>query len=283
MTRNTRRILFFCATALFMGVSYIVLVYAQGYQYSFSEGRFIRSGALYVNVNTSASIFVDGKLEASTSLLGNSASVGGLLPDSYIVSVRKEGWSMWQKKVTIVAGFIEDFNNIMLLPQIGQDKENVRKEIYDLLYPAVASSSISPSPLLSSSPKPKTKTKTTPTPTPLPTPDKTRPYYIDNGSLYVNISDGPAIHLGNNITTAFPSNDNQKLAWFDGGQLWVYWFTDTNYQPVHYAGDIALIANFSHPIKTIGWFRDNDHIALDASGIRVIEIDTRPGLNIINF
>jgi hypothetical protein len=79
------------------------------------------------------------------------------------------------------------------------------------------------------------------------------------------------------------SDDNQKLAWFSEGQIWVYWFSDTNYQPVHHAGDIALLTRFNSPIKAMQWFRDNDHIAVDAGGLKVIEIDTRPGLNIINF
>ncbi len=284
MTRTTRRILFYCAIALFFGVGYIVLVYAQGYQYSFSEGKFIRSGALYINVNTSADIFINGKLKTSTSLLGNSASIGGLLPGTYTVSAQKEGWSSWQKKFTIIAGFVEDFNHVMLLPQTGQDKENVRQEIKDLLYPVVASASISPTPSRSPSPTPKPKTKTTPTPTPtpLPTPDMTKPYYIDKGSLYVNVPDGPAIRIAGNVTAVL-SDDGQKLAWFSEGQLWVYWFTDTNYQPVHHVGDIALVAHFNYPIKAIAWFRDNDHIALDASDFKVVELDTRPGLNIINF
>ncbi len=267
-----------------MAVSYIALVYAQGYQYSFSERKFVRSGALYVKANTSASVYLDGKLKDNTSLIGNSVSIGNLKPATYSISVEKNGWSSWQKKTTIVAGFVEDFNHVMLLPQTGQDKENVKKEIQDLLYPVVASASKTPTPTPSPTPKNKTKTKPTPspTPTPLPTPDMTKPYYMDKGSLYVNVSDGPAIRLAGDVK-AVPSEDGQKLAWFTEGQLWVYWFTNTNYQPVHYAGDVALVAHFNHPIKAIQWFRDNDHIALDAGGLKVIEIDTRPGLNIINF
>ncbi|MBP9822048.1 MAG: hypothetical protein KBC81_01210 [Candidatus Pacebacteria bacterium] len=284
MTRTTRRVLFYCSIALFMAVSYIALVYAQGYQYSFSERKFVRSGALYVKANTSASVYLDGKLKDNTSLIGNSVSIGNLKPATYSISVEKNGWSSWQKKTTIVAGFVEDFNHVMLLPQTGQDKENVKKEIQDLLYPVVASASKTPTPTPSPTPKNKTKTKPTPspTPTPLPTPDMTKPYYMDKGSLYVNVSDGPAIRLAGDVK-AVPSEDGQKLAWFTEGQLWVYWFTNTNYQPVHYAGDVALVAHFNHPIKAIQWFRDNDHIALDAGGLKVIEIDTRPGLNIINF
>jgi len=283
MTRTARRILFYCAILLFIGVSYVVIIYAQGYKYSFSESRFIRSGAIYLNINTSADIYIDGKVKTSTSLLGNSASVGGILPGTYTVSVQKEGWSIWQKKVTIVAGFVEDFNHVMLLPQIGQDKENVRKEIHDLLYPVIASPSATPKSSKSPVPTPKTKPTPTRTPTPSPTPDISKPYYIEKGSLYINTPDASAVRIATGITAVFPSEDNQKLAWFTDGQLWVYWLSDTNYQPARHAGDVALIAHFNNTIKTIHWFRDNDHIALDASGLKVVEIDTRPNINIINF
>ena len=284
MTRTTRRILFYCAIALFVGVSYIVLLYAQGYKYSFNEQRFIRSGALYVKANTTASVLINGKLKTSTSLLGNSASIGGLLPATYTISVQKEGWSSWQKKVTITAGFVEDFTHVMLLPQTGQDKENIRQEIHDLLYPTVASPSFTPSPAVSSTPTPKKSLKptTTPTPSPSPIPYINERYYINNDALYVRAEDGP-LKIASDVKIAALSEDEQKLAWFTEGQLWVYWFSDTNYQPVHFAGDIALVAHFNYPIKAIHWFRDDDHIALDASGLKIIEIDTRPGLNIINF
>ena len=146
MTRTTRRILFFCAFILFVAASYLVLVYAQGYQYDFATGKFTRSGAIYLKANTTANVLIDGKQEATTSLLGDSTSVGSLLPGVYTVSVQKDGWSSWQKKVTVTAGFVEDFNHVMLLPQTGQDKEDIRDEIKSLLYPTVASPSFSPSP-----------------------------------------------------------------------------------------------------------------------------------------
>jgi hypothetical protein len=284
MTRTTRRILFYCAIALFVGVSYIVLVYAQGYQYDFSAGHFIRSGAIYIKVNTSADILINGKDKTSTSLLGNSASVGGLLPATYTVSVQKAGWSSWQKKATVTAGFVEDFNHVMLLPQTGQDREDVRKEIHNLLYPVVASPSPTPVPSATSTPKKTPK----PTPTPFPTLDSDNPYYIDKGSLFIrdttaSASTNVALKIADNVSIVAVANDGQKLAWFAGSQLWVYWLTDTNYQPVHHADDVALVAHFNYPIKALHWFRDNDHLALDASGLKVIEIDARPGLNIINF
>ncbi len=283
MTRTTRRILFYIAIAIFLAVSYIVILYAQGYQYSFDQHHFVRSGAIYLKANTTARVLVDGKEVGSTSLLGNSASISNLVPGTHTVSVEKDGYSSWHKKIPVTAGFVEDFTHIMLLPQAGQDKEDVRQEIQALLYPPTPSPS--PSPTRTASPTPKKPTpQPTPTrsPSPSPTPDHSGQYYLENGSLFVNAPDG-YIRLAGDVVSAALSEDGEKIAWFSDGQIWVYWFSDTNYQPFHHAGDIALITRFSSSIKAMHWFRDNDHIVLDANGFKVIEIDTRPGLNIVNF
>ncbi|KKU90187.1 MAG: hypothetical protein UY20_C0001G0038 [Candidatus Yanofskybacteria bacterium GW2011_GWA1_48_10] len=282
MTRITRRILFYCAFIVFLAASYVAVLYAQGYKYSFSENKFVHTGAIYVKANTTAQVLLDGKQVESTSLITNSASVDGLLPAAHILSVQKENHSLWQKKVTVRAGFVEEYSRILILPQAGPDEENLKKEITDLLYPAVASAS--PSPAVTKTPVP----KKTASPSPSPTPDLSKPFYIDGGSLYVRTRDG-AIHtkIAGDVVSAFLSPDGQKLAWFSnpppGGQIWVYWFSDTNYQPLHIAGDIALIARFGNKIKTAQWFKDSDHIALDAGGLKITEIDTRPNVNIINF
>ncbi len=287
MTRTTRRILFYIAIAIFLGASYIVLLYAQGYQYSFSEKQFVRSGAIYLKANTTARVLIDGKEVTNTSFLGNSASIDGLLPATHNLSVQKDGYSVWQKKVTVVAGFVEDFTRIMILPQIGEDKENVKREILTLLYPPTPSPTPTPSPEASAgkatpTKKPTPKPTPSPSPSPTPTPNRNGPYYLENGSLYVRAEDG-FVRIAGEVKGATLSDDNQKIAWFSDGQIWVYWFSDTNYQPVRHAGDIALITRFNSPIKALQWFRDEDHLAIDAGGFKVVEIDTRPGLNIINF
>lgn len=283
MTRTTRRILFYIAAAIFLAAAYIIVLYAQGYQYNFSTGKFVHSGAIYLKVNTSANVLIDGKGAGNTSLLGNSASIGSLLPAVHMVSVQKQGWSVWQKKVTVTAGFVEDYTHVMLLPQTGEDKANVKTEIHNLLYPPTPTPSPTRSPLPTPTSKKLPKPTPTPVSTPSPTPDHSGAYYIDNGSLFVRGSDGAYVRIAEDVTTAVMSDDSQKLSWFSAGQLWVYWFSDTNYQPFHHAGDIALVTRFNYPIKAAAWFRDNDHIAVDAGGLKVIEIDTRGGLNIINF
>jgi len=285
MTKKMRRVLFYCALVLFLAVSYVVLLYAQGYQYSFSDGRFVRTGAISLKVNTEASILLDGEVVKGTSFLGNNASIDALLPGSYIVAVEKDGYSKWQKKVVVEEGFVQDFSNVLILPQAGADQDNVRSEIQNLLYPPIPT----PTPAGSPGTTPKVTSRPTPPPKPTasPTPDQTAPYFLDGDALYVQGGLGPE-RIASNVKKVVRSNDGQKIAWISNNQLWVYWLSNSGYQPYRVAGDIMLLARFPNPIKTLVWFRDSDHLALDASlagqgGLKVVEIDTRGGINIINF
>ena len=276
MTRATRRIIFYCAIIVFFAVCYVVLLYAQGYKYSFSDHRFIRTGAIYLKVNTDATVLLNGKVQKTTSFLTNSAGLDSLLPGAYTVAVQKDGYSSWQKKAEVQEGFVQDYSRVMILPQVGSDHDTVKQEVRDLLYPPL--SSPNPSPNATKTPKP----TPTPVPSPSPTPDLTAAYFVQAGGLYVQGASGPE-RIATNVVKVIPSDDGQKIAWFTDGQLWVYWLNDTNYQPYHKAGDRLLLNRSAYVVKAAAWFRDNDHIAFDAGGLKVIELDDRGAPNIISF
>ncbi|HZZ99343.1 MAG TPA: hypothetical protein VFK07_01360 [Candidatus Paceibacterota bacterium] len=279
MKRKTRRIIFFCSLAAFLIASYVVILYAQGYQYDFSNYQFIRTGAIYLKVNTDAHVLLNGVEKGTTSFLGNSASLDGLLPGTYTVSVQKKGYSSWQKVAEVKEGYVDDYPNVLLLPESGDAFQDLVKDAQTILYPT-------PSPTPSSSLTPTPSIKKTPTPSPLPsvspTPDPNAPYYVQDGDLYVQSDKGPE-RIASNVAFVNLSPDGRKLAWASGSQLWVYWLANTDYQPYHQAGDMVLLNHFGYTIKALDWFHDSDHIILDSSGYKVIEIDARGGVNIINL
>lgn len=281
MKRSTRRTLFYLSIVLFSVISYVVLLYAQGYQYSFTDKRFVRTGAIAIKVNTSATVLLDGVAVKTTSFLANNASLDGLLPGNYLVSVQEKGYSVWQKKVKVEQGFVQDFGHVMILPQTDGDKVAVRTEIRNLLYSPTPTPTPTPTaPTVSPSKTPAPTKK--PTPSPAPTPDQTAPYFIASSSLYVQGASGPK-RLAPGITKVFPSPDGEKISWYSDGRVWVYWLSNTDYQPYHKAGDLVLLNRFSYPVMSLAWFRDSDHLAVDAGNFKVIELDTRGGTNIINF
>ncbi len=167
---------------------------------------------------------------------------------------------------------------MMLLPQTTDDRATVHTEIQNLLYPPTPL----PTPTPSVTPKKTPRPTPTPSPTPSPTPDRNAEWFIDGTTLYVQGSDAPEA-IASNVARAMLSEDGQKLMWSTGSQIWVYWLHDQGDQPFHKAGDMATVGRMSHVIQAVAWFRDSDHIVVDAGGFKVIEIDTRGGQNIVNM
>ena len=290
MTKKTKRILFYSAAAIFALLSYVVILYAQGYKYSFSETKFFRTGSIYVKTNEDAKVYLDNKFLNSTSFFGNSYTISGLLPKQYTVRVQKDNYSSWEKKISVEEGLVNDYSRILLLPKSGDEAVALKKEITDLLYPTPK-----PTPDSKSSPQATPSAKPTPKPspskTPTPLPVTAEPFYIKNGVLFKNMDNGETERLAYLVTGFALSPDGKKIAWWNANELWIMWLSDTDYQPYHKAGDKDLITRFSVKIKNAAWFRDSDHIVVDSSpstssgqaGYKVVEIDKRGGLNIVEI
>src|SRR3989344_3355396 len=101
MTKRVKRMFFYSAVAVFLLLSYVVILYAQGYKYSFSEGKFQRTGAISLKSNTGAKVYLDDKLQGDTSFFGSAYSIDGLLPGTYRLSIQKDDHSQWQKVVSV--------------------------------------------------------------------------------------------------------------------------------------------------------------------------------------
>ena len=274
MTKRTKRILFYSAAAIFALLSYVVILYAQGYKYSFSETKFFRTGSIYVKTNEDAKVYLDNKFLNSTSFFGNSYTISGLLPKQYTVRVQKDNYSSWEKKISVEEGLVNDYSRILLLPKSGDEAVALKKEITDLLYPTPKPT---PTPSVKPTPKP------SPSKTPAPSSVTAEPFYIKNGVLFKNMENGETERLAYLVIGFALSSDGRKIAWWNTNELWIMWISDTDYQPYHKTGDKDVITRFSVKIKNAAWFRDSDHLVVDSNGYKVVEIDKRGGLNIIEI
>lgn len=129
MTKRTKRWLFYSAVMVFLLLSYVVVLYAQGYKYSLSEGRFLRTGAISLKVNTGARIYIDDQLQGDTSFFGSNYSIDRLLPGKYKVTVQKDNYASWQKITVVADGFVTDFPNILILPEEGEGEQKLFDEV----------------------------------------------------------------------------------------------------------------------------------------------------------
>lgn len=274
MTKTTKRWLFYSAVVIFALSSYVLVLYAQGYKYSFSEAKFFRTGSVFVKMNEDAEVYLNNKFLDSTSFFGSSYTISGLLPGQYTVRLQRDNFSSWQKKISVEEGLVSDYSRILLLPTSGDEVIVLKKEITDLLYPT-------PKPTPTPSPSTKPTPKPSPSKTPTPSPTPTEPYFIKTGVLFKTLDNGETERLAYSVIGFTISPDGKKLSWWNENELWVMWLSDADYQPYHKAGDKELITKFSSKIKKADWFRDGDHIVVDSASYKITEIDKRGGLNIV--
>lgn len=281
MTKKSRRILFYFGVVIFFVASTFAILDAQGYKYSFEKKKFVRTGAISLRANDDADVYVDDKLEGRTSFFGNTFGIDQLLPGTYSVRLQREGFSPWQKIITVQEGFVADFSHVLILPT--EDPDEVTKLLLDIetifLNPDI---SFAPTPTPITTPR---KTNRTPTPslTPSPTPLPTEPFFIDAGVLY-HIEGTRGDILGENVEGFMVSENRRKILWWTStNEVWVMYLSDTDYQPYMRAGDKQLISRFAMPILQAAWYHDEDHIVLDSAGYKIVEIDKRGGTNIIKF
>lgn len=278
MTKYTKRVLFYSAVVVFVLLSYVVILYAQGYKYSFSEGKFFRTGSIFVKSNEDSKVYLNDKFLNSTSFFGNSYTISGLLPGQYTVRLQKDNFSSWQKKISVEEGLVNDYSRILLVPKSGDGVVALKQEIIDILYPTPK-----PTPTPSPSTKPTLKLKPSPSKSPILSPASvpTEPFYLKNGVLFKNMDNGETERLAYLIIGFSISPDGKKISWWNEYELWIMWLSDVDYQPYHKAADTELITRFSIKIKNAAWFRDSDHIVVDSGGYKILEIDKRGGLNIV--
>lgn len=278
MTKTTKQWLFYSSVVVFALLSYVVILYAQGYKYSFYEAKFFRTGSVFVKANEDADVYLDDEFLNSTSFFGNSYTISGLLPGQYTIRLQRNDFSSWQKKITVEEGLVNDYSRIILLPKFGEAKENLKTEIKDLLYPVTEKT---PAPTATPSVKP--KPSVTPLKSPAPASVSSDPFYLKNGVLFKNMENGETERLAYLVLGFAVSPDGKKIAWWNSSELWVMWLLDTDYQPFHKAEEKELITRFSVKTKNAAWFRGGDYLVVDSGGYKIVEIDKRGGLNIVEI
>ncbi len=267
MKKKTRRILFLLSVLVFIVLSFSVLFFALGYRYDFVQNKFLKTGSLELKINVSADVYINEGLAGSTSFLGNSFSRGQLLPHTYDVRIQNDKYQSWHKLVKIEGGFLTSFPRIVLLPQdlgeVNVASSSIRNISIERFEPDSGLAIIGNKQKLESINLESGEVKTIKF---LPSP----------------VSLGAGSKKDQLIFVESP--DNNKDAWFNGGEVWVKWVKDSGYQPLKKAGDTELVARFLQPIEDVQWFKDSEHLIASVGGIlKFTEIDNRGDVNIFDI
>ena len=116
MTIRTRRILLGIAVAIFLAAGSVLLVYARGYRWDFSNNNFVLSGAIYVKSTypKETEITYNSKVYNKK----GSALIKNLLPSKkYNINVSKETFQTWGKEFQVTAGLVTNTENVILFPK----------------------------------------------------------------------------------------------------------------------------------------------------------------------
>ena len=252
------------AVAAFGLASWVVVKYAQGYVFDWSSNGFVRTGAIAVTVNTSASLFINDTKTGDTSFLGNRAGSDRLAPGIYAVRLVRNGYSVWRKTVEVREGMLTDFPTVLLLPTDEQLLGTLKSE---------ASVSLAQARTLKNAP-------------PKILPQEVRvDDFVLRGTQLLDMRTASGSLVAEGVLGMTVAKNTSRILWWTRNELWVLWLRNTDYQPFRVEDERQAITRFSVPILRAAWFRDNDHIVVDLgnSGYRVIETDARGGTNIIKI
>lgn len=271
MRKKTRRIVFYCAIAIFAVFSLIAGLFAFGYRYDFVQNQFIKTGTFQVNTSTGAEVYINDRLSGSTSFLTNSFSKSRLLPRTYSVRIQRDGYQTWQKLVEVEAGHFTHFPRVVLLPK-------------ELSEEVVASTSLADPLKAEFIPKQKqisiTGRRGQVEIFDLKTGQKIKPA-APNLTRETPAQETKEENTG---TTKPESPDGEKILIFERHEVWVEWIKDASYQPYQKAGNKNLITRFSQTVKDAQWYKDSSHAIADVGGVlKFVEIDGRDGINIMDI
>jgi hypothetical protein len=105
-----------------------------GYRIDFNSKKIVKTGAFYFKVwPKGAEIFFNGEMKKKTDFLSGSAYISNLLPKTYKVEIKKEGFLTWQKNLEIKENQVTESKNIFLIP-INPGLNSAEKEVEDFFF-----------------------------------------------------------------------------------------------------------------------------------------------------
>ena len=206
MTRRFRRFIFLIFAIFFVVSSIIVILFAQGYRFSFDSLKITKTGGIFIKTSTDgAKIYINDKYVESTSgILSHSTLISGLTPKNYNVFIYKESYYPWNKTVEVKNGMVAELNNIILFPL--ELKKNKIVELPSHLNATSSEEVISP--------------------------DKNKKLYTLNNQIWIeylnDIKKEPVKNAGEKELVAIYNspviffdwfNDSEHLIWFADGEL----------------------------------------------------------------
>ncbi|MDX9893274.1 MAG: PEGA domain-containing protein [Patescibacteria group bacterium] len=113
MKLKYRRLIYLSFIAAFLIIAPIISLYASGFKYNFKTGRLEKTGIIYIDSKPKGSeIYINNEPAGKTP-----KRFSRMLPESYQITVQKQGYYSWQKELEVQSGLTTFAKNIILFKQ----------------------------------------------------------------------------------------------------------------------------------------------------------------------
>ncbi|MFH1181095.1 MAG: PEGA domain-containing protein [bacterium] len=117
MTKRKRTILFLTMVALFFLIAPAIVFHSQGYRFDFQKKIITQVGGIFIKTHPKqAEIYLDQKLVQKTDFFFGSVLIKNLLPKSYAVEIKKEGFLSWRKTMEVRPKEVAEAKGVVLFP-----------------------------------------------------------------------------------------------------------------------------------------------------------------------
>lgn len=110
--------MFLIFASLFLTAAPFFALYSQGYRFDFDNKKITQTGGLFFKIlPKQTEIYINGNLAKKTDFFFGSALIENLLPKSYKVEAKKEGFKTWMKILDVREKGVTSAKNVVLFSE----------------------------------------------------------------------------------------------------------------------------------------------------------------------
>lgn len=119
MKLHTRRRIFYVFLLLFVVISVVVVLYAEGWRLNPITLDAEKAGGIYVrSFPDNAQITLDGKaIKNQSTFLSRGTFISGLFPKTYTVQLKEAGYDSWSENAQVTPSLVAEMKYAVLVPQ----------------------------------------------------------------------------------------------------------------------------------------------------------------------
>ncbi|TSD03542.1 MAG: Uncharacterized protein Athens071426_206 [Parcubacteria group bacterium Athens0714_26] len=119
MTIRTRKTIFYILIVFFFVIGSILLLYSNGWQFDFKNFKFYQSGAIEIGGQPENSLIKikENNYKINSQSRKNGILIPGLFPQTYTVTIEKDGYNSWIKNLVVKPSLITKTYPLILIPK----------------------------------------------------------------------------------------------------------------------------------------------------------------------